>query len=109
MRHTRIVVVVTAMTGVAFLLLAAYLLLLHTPLSASLFCGGSAGLVYTSTTITPDLPRSFTQGAIHAFVSSSIGVIFGGVSYYDWNHLAYDSLPALGSYSPIPAATRAVG
>jgi hypothetical protein len=104
MRHLRLVLVVAAV-GVVVLLLAAYFLLPRTPALTVLPCGASAGLLISSTNVTPDLPRSFAQGAIQAFGSNSSGVVFGGVSYYDRNHQPYDSLPALGSYSPRGAAT----
>jgi hypothetical protein len=106
MRLRNVVVTVVALAAVLLVLLTAYLLVPHTPALSIPACGASAGLTLYSTNITPDLPRSFSQGAIQAFGSNSSGVIFGGVSYYDRNHLPYDSLPALGSYSPATATAN---
>jgi hypothetical protein len=105
MRHLRVLLVLAAVGVAVLVLLTAYVLL--TPNTASVppfppgsSCGASPGPTISSTNLTPDLPASFAKGAIQAFGSNASSVILGGISYYDRNHLPYDSLPALGSFFP---------
>lgn len=105
MRLLRVVTIVVAVGAVVLVLLTAYLFLPRTPSLTLPACGAPAGFIFSSANVTPDLPRSFTNGAIQAFGSNASSVLFGGVSYYHRDHLPYDSLPALGSYSPATAAT----
>jgi hypothetical protein len=106
MPRLRLIAITGTVVGVIALLLAVYLLFPPSPVGFSLAaCGTSGGLALASANVTADLPPSFAHGAIQAFGSNETGVIFGGVSYYDRNHLPYDSLPALGSYSPASAVS----
>ena len=69
-------------------------------------CGPTPGPPLSSENLTGRLPTSFVNGSIQAFGSNDTSVIFGGVSFYDRNHLPYDSLPALGSFTPGTTVSR---
>ena len=63
-------------------------------------CSVAPGPWLSSHDATNELPSSFANGSVQAFGSNATTVIFGGIAYYERNHQPYDSLPALGSFSP---------
>ncbi|MCI4358608.1 MAG: hypothetical protein L3J99_06235 [Thermoplasmata archaeon] len=69
-------------------------------------CGVASGPWLSSRNATADLPVSFANGSVQAFGSNESSVMFGGIAFYDRNHQPYDSLPALGSYSPASSTGR---
>jgi hypothetical protein len=103
-------VVAAVSVGVALLaVLAAFEFLPRPGRNSSpnlLECGATNGPALSSVNLTAALPRAFVNGSIQAFGSNASSVMFGGVSFYERNHLPFDSLPALGSFSPATATTQ---
>ncbi|MGI0130280.1 MAG: hypothetical protein ACREEC_09055, partial [Thermoplasmata archaeon] len=63
-------------------------------------CGSASGPWLSAHDATDQLPAYFANGSVPAFGSNATSVIFGGIAYYERNHVPYDSQPALGSFSP---------
>jgi hypothetical protein len=107
MRHARGIVVVTVAVVVLLVLVGVLYVLPQANVGSNAPpCGATGDPAVSLTNITADLPSSFADGSIQAFGSNGTGVIFGGISYYDRNHEPFDSLPALGSFTPSTSTTR---
>ncbi|HEV2165660.1 MAG TPA: hypothetical protein VGS23_01575, partial [Thermoplasmata archaeon] len=69
-------------------------------------CGVASGSELWTLNATPDLPPSFANGSVQAFGVNSSDVVVGGVSFFSRDRTPYDSLPALGSFTPSSPGSR---
>jgi len=109
MRHLRAVTIAAAVGVAVLVVLTVYALSLGSSSTSATNrseCGASPGPALSPANVTGDLPSSFAKGSIQAFGSNDSSGIFGGVSFYDRNREPFDSLPALGAFSPATSATQ---